>query len=310
MINSAIVQIAEGLGNQLFMYAHAFSLAKKINKTLLIDNTSGFFQKKNKLRGQKYLLDCFNINNTLAPSKYKYDNHYKYILKKILICLDVFSKNQSFLLEKTYKFKHFKEAITYQNYDKINFSNNFYIQGNFENEKYFQNYRDDLINIITVKNNFININKDLINKISNTNSVSIHIRKHRFSDQNIKKYDSINKTKSDEFTQKTLNYIDRGIAFFNSKFDNLNFFVWSNDFTDLDNFFSKYKSNNFYFIKGNNTINDFNLFQYSKHFIVSPSSYHWWGAWLNKNNNKICLCPKNINPSNNKGFWPDEWIKI
>ena len=37
------------------------------------------------------------------------------------------------------------------------------------------------------------------------------------SDQNIKKYDSINKTKSDEFTQKTLSYIDRGISFFDSK---------------------------------------------------------------------------------------------
>ena len=46
MKNKLIVRIAEGLGNQLFMYAHAYSLSKKINYDLYIDNTSGYFKKK------------------------------------------------------------------------------------------------------------------------------------------------------------------------------------------------------------------------------------------------------------------------
>ena len=33
-----IVQISEGLGNQLFMYAHSFSLYKRLNYVLEIDN--------------------------------------------------------------------------------------------------------------------------------------------------------------------------------------------------------------------------------------------------------------------------------
>ena len=52
------------------------------------------------------------------------------------------------------------------------------------------------------------------------------------------------------------------------------------------------------------------LFQYAKHFIVGPSTFHWWGAWLNKSPNKICLRPSNINPSNNENFWPKDWISI
>ena len=35
-----------GFGNQLFMYAHAFALAKEIKYDLLIDNTSGYSKKK------------------------------------------------------------------------------------------------------------------------------------------------------------------------------------------------------------------------------------------------------------------------
>ena len=41
-----IVQISEGLGNQLFMYAHSFSLSKRLNYVLEIDNISGFKKKK------------------------------------------------------------------------------------------------------------------------------------------------------------------------------------------------------------------------------------------------------------------------
>ena len=34
------VQISEGLGNQMFMYANAFSVAKRFGYKLFIDNTS------------------------------------------------------------------------------------------------------------------------------------------------------------------------------------------------------------------------------------------------------------------------------
>ena len=53
-----------------------------------------------------------------------------------------------------------------------------------------------------------------------------------------------------------------------------------------------------------------NLFRHSKHFIVGPSSFHWLGAWLNNNPNKICLRPKNISNSSNLNYWPDEWKSI
>ena len=71
--------------------------------------------------------------------------------------------------------------------------------------------------------------------------------------------------------------------------------------------------NEFTFIKHdkNKSINDFNLFKYSKHFIVCPTPFHWWGAWLNQNPDKICVRPSgDLNPSNNKDFWPESWISI
>ena len=40
------IEIAEGLGNQIFMYAFAYSISKKFNYDLYIDNKSGYSKKK------------------------------------------------------------------------------------------------------------------------------------------------------------------------------------------------------------------------------------------------------------------------
>ena len=46
MEKKLIVRIAEGLGNQLFMYANAYALSKDLNYTLYIDDKSGFIKTR------------------------------------------------------------------------------------------------------------------------------------------------------------------------------------------------------------------------------------------------------------------------
>lgn len=53
------VEISENLGNQMFMYAHAYALSKKLVRKLYIDNKSAFL-KKNSIG--IYRLDNFNIS--------------------------------------------------------------------------------------------------------------------------------------------------------------------------------------------------------------------------------------------------------
>ena len=310
MKKSLIVEISEGLGNQLFMYSNAFALAKNNKIDLLIDNTSGYFRKKNKLRGQQYFLDYFNIKQDIAPAHLKSDTFFKYFKKKLDLKLDNFRSKKNYLFEDNNPVKNSKKISSLMDFKKINLHNNIFLKGNFENENYFHSYRDDLIKLFTVKSQYIKNNSTLIDMLLNTNSISIHIRQNRFSDQNIKKDNHDNILKSKKFVDDSMEYIERSIKFFNSKIEDPTFFIWSNDFTDLNSLFNRYKKNNLHFVEGNDTINDFNLFKYAKHFIVGPSTFHWWGAWLNNSPNKICLIPKNINPSNNDNFWPQNWLKI
>jgi len=310
MKKSLIVEISEGLGNQLFMYSNAFALAKNNKIDLLIDNTSGYFRKKNKLRGQQYFLDHFNIKQDIAPAHLKSDTFFKYFKKKLDLKLDNFRSKKNYLFEDNNPVKNSKKISSLMDFKKINLHNNIFLKGNFENENYFHSYRDDLIKLFTVKSQYIKNNSTLIDMLLNTNSISIHIRQNRFSDQNIKKDNHDNIFKSKKFVDDSMEYIERSIKFFNSKIEDPTFFIWSNDFTDVNSLFNRYKKNNLHFVEGNDAINDFNLFKYAKHFIVGPSTFHWWGAWLNNSPNKICLIPKNINPSNNDNFWPQNWLKI
>ena len=69
MDKKIIVKVAAGLGNQMFMYANAFSLSKRFNYQLLIDNSSGFFQRKNRTLGREYGLNIFSLSGNVAEKK-------------------------------------------------------------------------------------------------------------------------------------------------------------------------------------------------------------------------------------------------
>ena len=310
MNNNIIVQISEGLGNQLFMYAHAYVLSKELNKNLLIDNTTGYYKRKTSLRAhQKFMLNYFNILNDLAPSHFKYDTLSRDMYKKLLLFIDKFKTNKNFLIEDKKKFNE-KKTVKNYSFKDIKLNKNAYIIGNYENEAYFSKFRNDLINIFAPKDNYVNSKNEIISKLKETNSISIHIRRHRFSDQ-IGLNDNFSHTiKSDNFTNEIVDYINRSVNYINNKINNPHYFIWSNDFENFDHIIKKINIKNYEFVKNNDPINDFYLFKYAKHFIVGPSSFHWWGAWLNENDNKICLRPLNLNPSNNENFWPKNWVAI
>ncbi len=310
MKNKITVEISEGLGNQLFMYSHAYALAKKINYDLYIDSTSGYSRKKNTLRKhQQFMLDSFNIKTGYADSSLRFDTPIKHIFKKILIFLDNFNSNKKFIVEKNTKIDGRKKA-EYIIHNIKELSDSVYVQGNFENYKYFEFCRDELINILSIKSNLLNFNLPIINKLKDTNSISIHIRANRYSDQINLTDNKENFEKSKLFTNQIIDYLNNGIDFFKKKISTPKFFIWSNDFTNIEETLKNIKTDQYELVNTNNVISDFHLFKYSKNFIVGPSSFHWWGAWLNENSDKICVRPSNLSPSNNDHFWPDDWIKI
>ena len=300
-----VVRIAEGLGNQLFMFANSFFIAKVKKYTLLIDDESGYFKNKNQRRKREFLLNFFNIKNQICPDELKFKNYYTDIIRKLLKIIDFFNKKKKFIIENVNKNK----KTEYIDIFKTPFRNLIYVEGHFESEKYFVKAKKDLQKILTVKKEFIDRNNKYINLIKRSASVSLHIRRHKFSEDLKEMKQTINIEKSKFFSNELINYSYKGIKYFRNKLNKPIFFIWSNDFTGIEKYFNY---DDCIFVKNNDVITDFYLFSICKHFIVGGSTFHWMGAWLNQYKNKLCVRPKNIilSPSNNVDFWPSSWTEI
>ncbi len=300
MTKKLIARISEGLGNQLFMYANSYSMAKSLGYELFIDNFSAY----RKLKIRSYLLDEFKISGKVAEKDDMITNLKQYVKYKILKKIDFIKKDKSFLIEQ----KNNNKESYFKDYLNMNFSKKVFVEGHYESEKYFNKYKSDITKEFRIKN--INQNELFINpdEIKNSNSVSIALRFNRFDEKD--NSNQIKKNQSDIFVKSTLEYIKKGIFFCKTKLDNPKFYIFSNQTKNLDHFFD---DKNIKTINHNNNkiINDFYLSSLCKHFIVGPTTFHWWSAYLGTETNKICIRPPDdLKFSSNKDIYPDTWIKI
>jgi len=60
-----------------------------------------------------------------------------------------------------------------------------------------------------------------------------------------------------------------------------------------------------------NAWEDLYLMSLCKHNIIANSTFSWWGAWLNRNPDKLVLCPpKYTHFDDSNDFYPEKWIRI
>ena len=147
-MSKLIVRIAEGLGNQLFMYANSFALSKKIKYDLFIDDESAYFKTKDI---RNYQLNNFNISTNLCDQKYKFNTYLKDINRKLLIKSELFRKKKKFIIEK----KNNHKQTLYNEHDDSCLSDLVFIEGHYESEKYFIDYKSHFKSQFSLNNEYL-----------------------------------------------------------------------------------------------------------------------------------------------------------
>ncbi|MCS3830051.1 hypothetical protein GGP91_002137 [Salinibacter ruber] len=173
--------------------------------------------------------------------------------------------------------------------------------GYWQNEKYFLDIED------TIRKDFEHIDsmssrdKEIKNKIYKRNSVAVHFR--RLHDDENQLYGKLPKS-----------YYEQSLHMMKERVDDITFFVFGDDIEwAKQNFFH---DESVVYIDHNNYANahrDMLLMSYCDHQVISNSTFSWWGAWLNDNNEKTVISPKwwfkDDERNCHQDIIPSRWIK-
>lgn len=293
-----------GLGNQMFQYA--FIKAAEISGRKLF-STTVWYSINNSHNGFELskLFDIKLKRNVSIPFKLnkgkKQDK--KQELKAVSESRITSIIRNKFLNNPFIKLREYNDAVYHP--EVLDATGINIYSGYWQNEKYFKKYREYILKSFTFPTvlSTDTQNTDILKKIKETNSVSIHVRRGDYC--NNPWYDGI----------ATLDYYKLAIEYIKSKVEKPHFFIFSDDIEWCQKNLCFDKDYDFInWNKGNASYRDMQLMSLCKHNIIPNSSFSWWGAWLNLNNDKIVICPsKWINDCSGLDYsdiYPEEWIKL
>lgn len=256
-----VVHANSQLGNQMFQYA-LYRKLMYLGKKLKLDLK--YYEK----HPNHYGLDIFNLpiyianDKEIAVSKDEYRSVFSRVRRKFI------GKRNCIINE--------IDTLSMAYNPKVFDLKRGYLYGYWQSEKYFDDIRQILLEEFAFPKVCEKQNLDLINKINSTISISIHIRRGDYLNG---------------FPLMTKEYYSKAIEYFQNKYENILFVVFSND---IDWAKENLQFKNGLFIDwntGKNSWKDMYLMTQCKHNIIANSSFSWWGAWLNKNNEKEVIAP-------------------
>jgi hypothetical protein len=207
--------------------------------------------------GEKFVINPNNVQVVHKPIDVYMDN----ILKNLIL-------DGNFVTSQIYNEPHF-------HYSPIpDFMLPTSLHGYFQSEKYFKHNRNKILDFFYC-DEVVNIIREKYKEVLHENTCSIHVRRG----------DYLNLL--DHHPTQSLEYYKEAISIVGS---DKTFFIFSDDirwckenFNFLDNVI---------YCENNKDYEDLILMSLCYNNIIANSSFSWWGAWLNKNENKIVIGPK------------------
>jgi hypothetical protein len=275
------VKLLGGLGNQMFQYAIGRYLSIKNKEPLILDLTHLLSRNGIDYTPRDFELDVFNVKyaDKILPGERKSFRH-RFVSKHLTTTVN----------ENGYSF----------NAEVLNFKRNHYLNGFWQNEKYFKNIENIIREDFTLKADVLPVNETVIKKILSVNSVSVHFRRGDYLS---------NPTAKDINGVLELDYYKKAIAKISELVGTSHFFIFSDDVSWVKENVVFEEEHTFISQEGNAAV-EIHWMAMCKHNIIANSSFSWWGAWLNQNPDKIVIGPKKWFNNDQTEIIPDRWMQI
>ena len=186
---------------------------------------------------------------------------------------------------------------------KTTINSNNCIEGFFQRYDYVTEIRELLLNDFEI--DLEPNHQEIFNEISSSNSICIHVRRG----------DYVTFARAADFHGFIGNeYFELAIKDIVNEVNDPRFFVFSDDIDWCqENIKTGYPTK--FMTKEYNGLGDYShlkLMSACKHFIITNSTFGWWGAWMSNNPDKIVYAPKKwfTSSSEPEGLIPNEWRRI
>lgn len=289
-----ISRVFGGVGNQLFIFATSYALAKKTNQKLVFDYISAF--KQDKVYKRKIDLFYFDGINKIISKKYNT------IFNLCGLILRYYF--QIFFFKKPFFGIYYinDKNINRYSFEELSKAKIVYLDGYFQDVKLFADYQDEIKFLCSTSLSF-GVQQIKLKEEHNYSTICIHVR--NYSDVPLK-------DKSDNLVLDCL-YYTRAIEYIKQKVALPYFIIFSDDIEAAKKM--KLASSNIEYIENNNDIipshiKDLQLMASCSHFIIANSTFSWWAAFLGSNSDKMVLRSGGDFYVQNSNFYLSDWIII
>jgi len=290
--DKVVVSMKGGLGNQLFQYCTAKALSFRLEVDLILDL---HWYLDNSQDHTKFILNRFRIDDETWIPPLKFSKNSRSFIYNIFNKISPLGFSLPVIREDKFKFRN----------EILNLKKPVFLDGYWQNENYFKNYRSEILNLISLEYNENKKFKYYFSKIHYSNSICMHIRRGDYisNSQAAKVHGIIEK----EFYYQSLNRLSNVV-------DNPVIFIFSDDLDWVKrNLSFDYETMIVDLNQPDRPELDLILMSYCKNFIIANSSFSWWAAWLSIYQNKKIVAPKiwfldNLLNMNMK--LPKDWIRI
>jgi hypothetical protein len=280
-----VVKLMGGMGNQMFQYAFGKLIASKYNKELILDLS-------------------FLLNKNQEPG-FVYRDYDLGIFKLDVKTVNHFDLDSSFImLDEPDEHPYVPEFLDLYKY--IPKDKNFYISGYFQKHEYVKHIREQLLEDFKLNYSLNDSSKKLLKDIQDSNSVCVNIRRTDYiTNKNALEFHGVYGTE----------YFNKAVVELNKKTSNPKYFIFSDDMEWCEE--NLKFEHDYTFVSHDYKGLKFGQYLYlmsaCKNFIIPNSSFAWWAAWLNDNEEKIVITPKKWfkdGAMRTEGLKPETWINL
>lgn len=287
-----IVRIWEGLGNQMFQYAFARALQRQTRNQVWLEGRRAY---RNYLPGEDFLVErsCsiqkFNIQIPfLDIEKTK---RWDYLKRENVIQKCIYDLNKIHIGKNLF----INEGTNLYGYSACRYrAGNFYLMGHYQNLNYFQEIREIILQEFQLKKEK-KLPAELQQILDKRETVSVHIRRGDYL-----LHPDLSRAVKRIYAEK---YYDKAMAYINERKKNPVFLFFSDDIEWVkDKIACPFEH---YYISEMN-LKDYEelmIMKECKNNITANSTFSFWGAWLNQNENRIVTIPRGMPASLIEKSW-------